>query len=202
MKRATVFLACLGVMVFLGAATAGAQDFQHPASGTSNFVVTGTHSYYDSGGPDCDGTGGEYTDSETGVAVFCPATTGWIVTVEFLEVDTETSISVTTECYDRVYVFDGNSTAAPLLFSGCGEEGFPECTGFPGDGGDCGGTELSYCDHHGSNDATPNFNTFTSTDTSGCLTVEFLSDTSVQEGGWLATVSTQVPVELMQISVE
>ena len=86
MKRVTVFLACFGVMVFLGAATAGAQDFQHPASGTSNFVVTGTHSYYDSGGPDCDGTGEEYTDSETGVAVFCPATTGWIVTVEFLEV--------------------------------------------------------------------------------------------------------------------
>ncbi len=65
--------------------------------GLSQFVVTGTHSYYDSGGPDCDDTGEEYSASETGVAEFCPATPGWIVTIEFLEVDTE--ISTSDECW-------------------------------------------------------------------------------------------------------
>ncbi len=202
MRRATVMIVCLAVVGFIGAATASAQDFQHPASGTTAFSVTGTHSYYDSGGPDCDGTGEEYANSETGIAVFCPATAGWIVTVEFLEVDTETSSTPTTECWDRVNVYDGADSGATLLFSGCGEEGFPACSVNPGDGGDCGGVELNYCDHHGSNAGTPAFNTFTSTDPSGCLTVEFLSDSSVQEGGWLATVSTQVPVDLMQITVE
>lgn len=200
MKRATVVMACLGVIMFLGAPMASAQDFQHPTAGLSQFVVTGTHSYYDSGGPDCDDTGEEYSTNETGVAEFCPATAGWIVTIEFLEVDTETSTS--DECWDYMYVVNGDANSTDLLFYGCGEEGFPACTGTPGDGGDCGGIELGPCDHHGSNDPAPNNNIFTSTNPSGCLTVEFLSDGSIDEGGWLATVSTQVPVDLMQITVE
>jgi len=197
MKRATVVL--VGVLL-AASLPALAQDFTHPATGTSNFTVTGTHNYYDSGGADCDNTGGQYGNSEDGVSVICPGTPGEFVTVEFLEIDVETNSFGT--CWDSINIYDGNSTAATLLISGCGEEGFPACSGSPGDGGDCGGVDGGACDMDGTNDPTPVNNIFTSTDATGCLTIEFNSDSSVDEGGWVAQVTAAVPVELMRFSVE
>lgn len=187
-------------LVLLAAVPAIAQDFTHPATGTSNFSVTGTHNYYDSGGEGCDGVG-SYGLSETGISVICPATPGEFVTIEFLEVDMETRASTT--CWDEMYIYDGNSTAAAQLFSGCGEDGFATCPGGnPGDGGDCAGVEGGPCDMNGTNTGAAVNNVFTSTDASGCLTVEFLSDTSIDEGGWVATVTAAVPVDLMTFTVE
>jgi hypothetical protein len=197
-KMSKVFVWSVAVLFFC-AAPVLAQDFTHPTTGTSNFSVTGTHNYYDSGGADCD-SAGEYAASETGIAVICPATTGEFVTIEFLDVDVESSAS--NGCYDYVTIYDGNSTAATQLIHGCGEEGFASCSEFPGDGGDCAGVEGGSCDINGTNFATPANNIFTSTDATGCLTVEFTSDTSVHEGGWVATVTAAVPVELMSFSVE
>jgi hypothetical protein len=201
MARQSVVIACFALIAGVAGVEAGVQDFQHPTTGTSNFVVTIGHSYYDSGGPDCAGTGGEYSNNENGVAVLCPGTPGQFVTIEFLDVDVETRTSEP-GCWDTVSIYNGDSTAAPLLFGGCGEEGFASCTGSPGDGGDCLGVEGGSCDMHGSNDPEPVNNVFTSTDSTGCLTVEFVSDGSVQEGGWVATVTAAIPVELMQIVIE
>ena len=90
-KISKVFVWSVAVLLFC-AAPASAQDFTHPTTGTTNFSVTGTHNYYDSGGADCD-PNGEYAASEDGVAVICPATAGEYVTIEFLDVDVETSTS-------------------------------------------------------------------------------------------------------------
>lgn len=198
MKRTVVIFAAF---VLAASLPALAQDFTHPATGTSNFNVTGTHNFYDSGGADCDGTGGEYTTSEDGVSVICPSTAGEFVTVTFLDVDIETR-GAPDSCWDFLSIYDGNSTAAPLLITGCGEEGFAACAGIPGDGGDCDGIEGGPCDIQGTNFATPANYVFTSTDATGCLTFEFVSDTSVQEGGWVAEATAAVPVELMQFSIE
>ena len=43
MARLTVVIACFIAMFGLTMAQAGVQDFQHPATGTSNFVVSSTH---------------------------------------------------------------------------------------------------------------------------------------------------------------
>ena len=177
-------LVMFGLVVLAASLPALAQDFTHPATGTSNFSVTGTHNYFDSGGVDCDNTGGEYSNNEDGVSVICPSNPGEFVTVEFLDVDVETSTA--SPCYDYLNVFDGNSTGATQIFSGCGEEGFAACTGFPGDGSDCGGVEGGACDIDGTNAPAPVNNVFTSTDATGCLTFEFTTDSSVDQGGWVA----------------
>jgi hypothetical protein len=197
MKRTTVIFVGLLLAASLPAL---AQDFTHPATGTSNFSVTGTHNFFDSGGADCDGTGGEYGLSENGVSVICPATAGEFVTIEFVDVDVE--ISTSGDCWDYLYIYDGNSTGATQIFWGCGEEGFAACSVNPGDGGDCSGIEGGPCDMDGTNAPAPINNVFTSTDATGCLTVEFTSDSSVDEGGWVAEVTAAVPVELMRFSVE
>lgn len=200
MKRIDRLFVITAVLILAASAPALAQDFTHPATGTSNFSVTGTHNYFDSGGADCDGTPGEYGLSEDGIAVICPATPGEFVTIEFIEVDVETYSSGT--CWDDVTIYDGNSTAATVLFTGCGEEGFAACSGNPGDGGDCAGVEGGTCDIDGANAPAPVNYMFTSADATGCLTVAFTSDTSVTEGGWVAEVTAAVPVELMKFSIE
>ncbi len=193
-------LVMFGLFLLVASVPALAQDFTHPATGTSNFSVTGTHNFFDSGGADCDDTGGQYSNNEDGVSVICPSTPGEFVTVEFLEIDVETT--TTALCWDFLNVYDGNSTAAPLLISGCGEEGFTTCPGTPGDGSDCGGVEGGPCDMDGTIAPAPVNNVFTSTDATGCLTFEFTSDSSVDQGGWVAEVTAAVPVELMRFSVE
>ena len=50
MKRTVVIFAAFLLAASLPAL---AQDFTHPATGTSNFSVTGTHNFFDSGGADC-----------------------------------------------------------------------------------------------------------------------------------------------------
>jgi hypothetical protein len=173
-----------------------AQDFTHPTSGTSNFSVTGSHNYYDSGGVGCNDGIGSYSDLETGISVFCPSVLGDPVTIEFLDVDLETSGGIGPfaggACYDALSIYNGNSTGDPLLFEGCGEEGFDVCaSGNPGDGGDAGVSEGGPNDINASASGVPSNvnNIWTSTNANGCLTVSFTTDGSVREGGWVATVT-------------
>ncbi|MFK7810479.1 MAG: cohesin domain-containing protein [Saprospiraceae bacterium] len=169
-----------------------AAAFNHPDAGlTENFTVAcgaALTNYFDNGGEDCDGTGlGSYQNNDPGsVAIICPDAMGQPITLEFLEVDIETRS--TAPCWDFLNIYDGMGTGGTQLFSGCGEEGFQSCSGFPGDGSDGGGIEGGPNDLDGSNDATPVNNIWTSTDASGCLTVEFTSDGSVDQGGWIATL--------------
>ncbi len=171
------------------------QDITHPFNTDASFtIVSGLPAvnYYDNGGPGCDITGsGAYLNNSNASAVLCPDVMGQPVTIEFLEVDIETRTNPV--CWDFLNVYNGNSTAATQLFTGCGEEGFPVCVGgFAGDGSDGGSIEGGPNDIHGSNVALPLLpvnNIFTSTDATGCLTVEFTSDGSVDQGGWTALVS-------------
>lgn len=165
-----------------------AQDITHPSSGTANFTVDPgqTVMYYDDGGSGCDGDGGSYSNSIDATAVICPSQAGETITIEFLEVDIETRS--TSPCWDYLRVYDGTgATFGGLLFEGCGEDGFSDCPGFPGDGSDGGGVEGGPNDINGSNFATPANNIFTSTATDGCLTVNLDTDGSVDQGGWIAT---------------
>lgn len=162
-------------------------SFTHPTTGIENFDVDCgvTYDYFDSGGADCD-PAGEYSSNEDGVSVFC-AGLGSTLTIEFLDVDLETRS--TSPCWDFLNVYDGDNTAATQLFSGCGEEGFAACPGNPGDGGDGGNIEGGPNDIDGTNATTPVNNVFTSTNALGCITVEFDSDGSGQEGGWVANIT-------------
>jgi hypothetical protein len=179
----------------LGLISLNAQDITHPSSGTSNFTVTQgtTVMYFDDGGEGCDdGTpDGSYSNSQMSTAIICPDVAGSTITIEFLEVDIETR-SASIACWDFLRIYDGNSTAANLLFEGCGEDGFQDCSaggGFNGDGSDGGAAEGGPNDINGTNTSNPANNLFTSTATDGCLTVEFDTDSSVDQGGWVATAS-------------
>lgn len=124
--------------------------------------------WYDSGGPT-----GTYGYSENETTTFCPDTPGEVVTLTFTYVDIETSSF--SGCWDELMIYDGPDTSAPLLGVFCGEES--------GDGGTAGpgATNLGVGD------------SFTSTSESGCLTVVFTSDASVNETGWETQVSCGPP---------
>ena len=146
--------------------------------------------YYDSGGAGCDITGnGAYGNNELTTTTICPGTAGTFIHVEFLDFDVETRFNP--PCWDYLRVYDGPNTGSPLIFSGCGEEGFDVCAGgFPGDGSDGGNIEGGPNDMNASASMNPPNanNIFTSTDGSGCLTFNFDSDSSVDQGGWIAEV--------------
>ncbi|PHI19555.1 hypothetical protein CEQ90_12720, partial [Lewinellaceae bacterium SD302] len=171
-----------------------AEDITHPTGNGVDemFMVPpgATVSYVDAGGEGCDGEG-SYPLDQNSVARLCPdgSAMGSVISIEFLDVDLETRTDPV--CWDFLNVYDGNGTGGTQLFTGCGEEGFADCAVSPGDGGDGGGVEAGPNDIHGTNVAAPLApvnNVFTSTDISGCLTVEFISDGSVDEGGWVANV--------------
>ncbi len=196
MKRLNYSLSALtAFFLTIGLINLNAQDITHPSSGSSNFNVTQGTSvlYFDDGGEGCDdGTpDGSYSNDVISTAIICPDVAGSTITIEFLEVDIETRSS-TAPCWDYLRIYDGNSTGADLLFEGCGEDGFQDCSsggGFDGDGSDGFDIEGGSNDINGTNTGSPANNLFTSTAANGCLTVEFESDGSVDQGGWVATVS-------------
>ena len=188
------FLACCSFLLGFALVSVQAQDITHPAAGTSatfNVALSSTVMFYDNGGPGCDDGVGSYPLNDAGsTSVICPDGSGSNITIEFLEVDIETRGSA--PCWDQLTVHDGDNTGAPVLFTGCGEEGWQDAGcpgGFVGDGSDAGGVEGGPNDIDGSNDATPVNNIFTSTHASGCLTVHFTSDGSIDQGGWIAEVT-------------
>ena len=167
-------------------------QFTHPGpNGSDNFVATcgDITEFYDAGGAGCDGVGSYPLEDDGSTSVICPSDAGSMITIEFLDVDIETR--GTPECWDFLTIHDGNSTGAPVLFSGCGEDGFADCPVDPGDGSDGGASEGGPADINGSNSPNPANNIFTSSAGNGCLTVHFTSDESVDQGGWVAEVTCQ-----------
>lgn len=112
--------------------------------------------FYDNGGP-----AGNYSANSNDVTTICGNLTTEVVVATF------TSFTVE-QGWDALYVYDGPSTASPIIASGQ-----PATTNFPADG--YGGT-------------TPP-GPFASTDPTGCLTFEFLSDASVNQAGFAATIA-------------
>jgi len=103
-----------------------------------------------------------YTNSADDTYTICPESASEIVTVVFSSFNTEPT-------WDALYVFDGNSIAAPQIASTNPAANVP--------GGLAGG-------YWGTAIPGP----FTSTSPDGCLTFRFRSDTSVNNPGWLANV--------------
>ena len=129
--------------------------------------------WYDTGGPT-----GIYQNNENYSTTFCPDIVGQVVTITFNYVDLEVnSFGVGSQlgCWDYVQIYNGPTTSSPSLGVFCGEES--------GDGGSpsVAASQLNIGD------------LFTSTHSSGCLTVRFFSDASVQETGWEVQISCGPP---------
>lgn len=119
-------------------------------------------SFVDSGGPSAN-----YPNGADSTVTICPVNNGDQVTVTFTEFETE-------ETWDALYVFDGNSTAAPQIPSDNDEGNVPG-----GLAGGYWGTEIP--------------GPFTSTAVNGCLTFRFRSDTLFNYPGWIADVTCAPP---------
>lgn len=125
--------------------------------------------FYDSGGPS-----GNFTNNEHIVRVICPSTPGDQVTATFTQFGTEAT-------FDALYVFNGNSTAAPKISSGN-----PTLTGannIYGAGGFWGTTAP--------NNIAPNV--VRANNPTGCLTFAFTSDGSTVDVGWAADITCFTP---------
>lgn len=113
--------------------------------------------FVDAGGP------ANYPNNSDSTVTVCPVNPGDVVTVTFTSFSTENN-------FDALYVFDGNSIAAPQIASTNGAGNVP--------GGLAGG-------YWGTAIPGP----FTSSSPDGCLTFRFRSDGVVNLAGWVADVT-------------
>jgi hypothetical protein len=121
--------------------------------------------FYDSGG-----SGASYLNNESYTYTFYPATPGSKLKVVFNSFNTENN-------YDGLQIFDGNSTAAPQITSALGA-GFNVTTA-----------------PAGSFYGTTSPGTFYSTAADGSITFKFLTDFSVVNAGWSASITcVTVPI--------
>ncbi len=136
--------------------------------------------FLDPGGTSC------YPLSADVTTTLCPSTGGDPVSITFTALDIETRSSFGTagnECWDFLTISDADG----VLFTGCGEDG-PDvftadaCSDTP-DGGDGDGTDGGAYDLNAGD-------SFTSTSADGCLTINFNSDSSVDEHGWISTINS------------
>ncbi|MEO7171665.1 fibronectin type III domain-containing protein [Flavobacterium sp.] len=113
------------------------------------------------------GTTANYTANANVTTVICPTNPGDVVTVTFSIFNTEAT-------WDGIYVYNGNSVSAPQIAS----------TNPPGNG------PMTIPGAYWGN-AIPC--PFTSTDASGCLTFVFRSDGSVQNPGFVSSITCAPP---------
>lgn len=111
------------------------------------------------------GISANYLNNSNSTVTICPTNPGDVVTVTFTSFDTEVN-------WDALYVYNGNSSAAPQISSGNPANNVPG--GIPGG---FWGTTLP--------------GPFTSSNPDGCLTFVFRSDGSVTKAGWLANVTCE-----------
>ena len=113
------------------------------------------------------GSTANYANSSDNTTIICPNNASDVVTVTFTSFNTEAT-------WDALYVFNGNSIAAPQIPSSNPAANVPG--GLPGG---FWGTTIP--------------GPFTSSDASGCLTFRFRSDASVANPGWIANVTCAPP---------
>ena len=116
---------------------------------------------------DAAGPTANYANNSDSTVTICPITAGDVVTVTFTSFNTEAN-------FDGLYVFDGNSIAAPQIASANGAANVPG-----GLAGSFWGTAIP--------------GPFTSTSATGCLTFRFRSDGSVNNPGWISNVTCALP---------
>jgi gliding motility-associated-like protein len=145
-------------------------DFTGPNSCNCNptFSDGTVTNFFDSGGDLND-----YSANEDESITFCPDATGSKVGLLF---GTNVGFVWNVHSTDTVYIYDGPTTASPLLVKG-NSDSHP--AGFP-----AGLTRASWAN------------------TSGCLTVQFKSDASNQAQGWAANVSCGNYTQPFQIGMQ
>ena len=111
---------------------------------------------------DTGGPSDNYSDNENTIRYICPDGPYQQVVLTFTDFQVESQ-------WDALYIYNGNSINAPLFSSG----NPPTQGGFPAGG------------YYGTSLPGP----FTSTHPSGCLTLQFRSDETITQRGWLADVS-------------
>jgi gliding motility-associated-like protein len=116
---------------------------------------------------DLGGAAANYPNGADSTVIICPTTAGDQVTVTFTSFNVETN-------WDALYVFDGNSLAAPQIATTNPAANVPG-----GLAGGFWGTALP--------------GPFTASSASGCLTFRFRSDASVSLAGWVANVTCAPP---------
>ncbi len=108
-------LLTLLLFALLLGSNAYSQTFSHPTSGTSSQTITcgTTYTYFDSGG-----SGGDYSSNESGVLTLNPSDPSQSVQIDFTAgtFDIEPNGG---SCYDYIRVYNGSSTAAPLIGTYC-----------------------------------------------------------------------------------
>ena len=123
---------------------------QYVMNTTGNQTVTSCGiSFVDSGGEN-----GEYSNNEDGVVTFYPTSPTTQVQLTF------TYFNMESPTWDNINIYNGNSTAAPLLIT-----------------------------NHGGTTLPNNGQPIVSTAADGSLTFKFTSDTSGEYGGWIANLT-------------
>ena len=128
--------------LILGVKTVQAQNFNMSNGGS---ITTCSGTFYDSGGP-----ANVHGNNENLTYTICPSVLG-STTLDF-------TVFSTTNVFDFLTIYDGNTTAAPTL-------------------GTFSGTSSS-----------PGFISATASNTSGCLTLVFFSNSFFVADGWAATI--------------
>ena len=126
---------------------------------TSVFSQTGCGSQFFDNG----GITGDYLPNTDQTTTICPVNAGDYVSLTFLSFDTEAA-------HDGMYIYNGVDISSPQIASINPAGSVP------------GGVSGSYW-------GTTNPGTITSTSQTGCLTIRFRSDATVQKPGWLANVN-------------
>jgi hypothetical protein len=123
-------------------------EFLISSQGTHN-ICTGL--FFDSGGPNND-----YSDAENYSMTFYPIHSGQMINLSFSELYIEPNDN---DCWDKLYVYNGENTAEPLIGTFCGNS-VPEI-----------------------------LKNISASNPEGALTFLFESDGSVSEAGWQAEIS-------------
>lgn len=141
----------------------------HPTSGVGGsytgtcMVNTCTGSYYDDGG-----SAGTYSLNVNDIyRTFCPDQAGKCIQMSINYLDLEYTLGPPAGCYDYLWVLDGPTQNSTTLWEGCGSTYVPQILTIAG----------TYA------------STFTSSDSSGCLSVRFHSDGLVAWDGWDISIS-------------
>lgn len=138
-------------------------DNVSPWSAVRNFTTTVAPPVCGGNFVDNGGVSANYTNNADDTITICPTNPGDLVTVTFTSFNTEAN-------WDALYVYDGNSIAAPQIASANGAGNVPG--GVPGG---FWGTTIP--------------GPFTASSTNGCLTFRFRSDSSGTRAGWTANIT-------------
>jgi gliding motility-associated-like protein len=113
------------------------------------------------------GSSGNYANNTNYTVTICPITAGDVVTVIFTSFNTQATA-------DGLYIYNGNTTTAPLISSGNPAGTVP------------GGQPGAYW-------GTTNPGVFTSSSADGCLTFRFRSGASTNAPGWTSNITCGPP---------